>query len=139
MPKLTAILSILILAGLAFTAPAGAADDPAPAPADAPWAVAATDTSPAVMTRTIENVTIDYHIVPDDYDALKLSVEPCRESMAKWYEKDGLAPEGAQDVKTSMADAFHNARLNCTLSDGLEDRFLDGFDAAYAQFQALNQ
>ncbi|MBW8755673.1 MAG: hypothetical protein JF595_16305 [Sphingomonadales bacterium] len=98
----------------------------------ASWSV-----SPTAFSRTLENVSIDYHLVPDDYDSLKVTVTPCDASPTPWYEKDDLAPEAAQDVRNAIAEELHNARLNCKLADGLEDRIMTGFDAAYAQFETL--
>jgi hypothetical protein len=129
MRKGTSIACALLLAATPF------ADEPARAQA-ADWSVGKTAASPVALSRTLESVSIDYHLVPDDYDSLKVTVTACGEG-GPWYEKDDLAPKAAQDVRDAIAEELHNARLNCKLADGLEDRIMTGFDAAYAQFETL--
>ena len=116
-----------------------------PALADMPpagWVVAKTPDSPASMVRTLDGVTIDYHLVPDDYDIMRVSVNPCG-SGGEWAIKDSLSPPGETTaeriafLRKNVLEDLHNARLNCTIPDGIEDRLLDGFDAAYTQFEKL--
>ena len=121
---------------------------PSGAWADAPasgWVVGKTADSPAAMVRTLEGVAIDYHLVPDDYDVMKVSVSPCGSgSDQPWYIKDSLSPPGETSaerlafLRKNVLEGIHNARLNCPVPDGIEDRLLEGFDAAYAQFEKLN-
>ncbi|WP_421846291.1 hypothetical protein [Novosphingobium sp.] len=96
------------------------------------------------MVRTLEGLTLDYHIVPGDYDIMQVSVKPCGSGDDPWYMKDSLSPPGETSaerlafLRKNALEDLHNARLNCPISEGIEDRLLDGFDAAYAQFEKLN-
>ena len=126
-------LSSVLAAALAWSAPALAADV---APG---WVVGKSDDSPVTLSRTLEAVTIEYRYVPDDYDTLKLTVDPCGDG--PWYIKDSMDPQGASAaergkfVATTIAEDLHNARLNCTLPAGVEDRLQAGFAQAWAQFE----
>jgi len=128
--------SVLALVAVPF---AGWAQAPATG-----WVVGKTADSPDAMVRTLEGVTVDYHLVPGDYDVMKVSVKPCGTGDDPWYIKDSLSPPGETSaerlafLRKNVLEDIHNARLNCPIPDGIEDRLLDGFDAAYAQFEKLN-
>jgi hypothetical protein len=116
---------------------AGLAMSQAAVAKDTAWAAAKTPASPAVLTRSLENVSLHYHAVPNDSDSLKLTVTGCGDE--PWSEKDDLDPDGIEDVRTALDDALASARNDCTLSKGLEERFMAGFDAAYAKFEKLKK
>ncbi|MBW8784819.1 MAG: hypothetical protein JF593_09300 [Novosphingobium sp.] len=126
-----------ILAGLLLAAAAAA-----PAVPEG-WTVTAADAKAPVLAHTLVPVTIEYRTVPDDYDTLTLTVDPC--GQGPWHEKDSIAPQGdtpaarAADLRKAIADEFHNARLNCTLPEWIEAAMLAGFDAAYLQLEAAKK
>ena len=107
------------------------------------WKVVQTADSPAVMSRSVDGLTITYAIDPEDYNALTVAVDPCGEG--PWHIKDGLDPSGetvsarGAHLRKAIVEDLHNARLNCPLPDGIEDRIMTGFDEAYAQFEKLDQ
>lgn len=107
------------------------------------WTVVQTEDSPAVMSRSMDGMTVTYAYDPEDYNSLKVAVEPC--SGNSWYIKESIEPEGetlaarSASLKAAIAQDMHNARLNCKLPDGVEDRIMTGFDEAYAQFEKLDQ
>ena len=115
-------LALFAVAALATATPALAAD-----PA---WKVEPPNNGAASMTRTIENVTLVYARVPDDYDSLTITVADCGDQ--QWSQKDSLDQVSADELKEAVSEAFDNARGNCTVSDGIEARFMDGFEAAFA-------
>ena len=101
------------------------------------WQIArATTAMPAGMHRTVENVTVDYSRVDADTEQLRVVVNDCGDPA--WNQVANPAPEGTQDLKDAIADAFRDARTSCKISDGVEERIMSGFDAAFAQFQALS-
>ena len=128
------LLSVLA-AMLAWSGPASAAD------AAPGWVVGKSDDSPVTLSRTLEVVTIEYRFVPGDYDTLKITVDPCGDG--PWYIKDAMDPQGgsAADrgkfVATTIAEDLRNARLNCTLPAGVEDRLQAGFAQGWAQFEGV--
>ena len=115
---------LAVLASLALAAPVHAADDPA-------WVVGKTASSPKAMVRTIGNVTIDYHVVPGDTDSASITVTGCGDE--PWSMNEGLDHVTAGSLRQTVGELFTNARLNCPVADGLEQRFLTGFDAAFQQ------
>lgn len=127
----------------AILAPGAALLVAASASGVAGWKVVQTDDSPAVMSRSVEGLTITYAIDPEDYNALTVAVDRC--GQGPWHIKDGLDPTGdtvalrGAALRKAIAEDLHNARLNCPLPQGLEDRIMTGFDEAYAQFEKLDQ
>lgn|GEM_PF-3453840 len=115
------ILSMVAM-GMALALPARAAD--------APWVVTGGSPTSAAIKRTIENVTVDYRLIPGEYDRLSITVAS-RCGDGPWTMSYELAPESFSDVRETMGQMFNNAVMNCTLSEGLEARFIDGLDAAY--------
>jgi len=110
-------LALTLLGSLVLAAPARAADGD--------WAV-----GKAGMSRTIENVTVDYHIRPGDTDQLLIAVKGCGDE--PWGMSEDLSTGLIEPVRDALAEEFTNARLNCKLSEGLEARFMAGFEAALA-------
>jgi len=115
--KHTLAVALALSGSLVLAAPARAADGD--------WAV-----GKGGMSRTIENVTVDYRLRPGDTDQLVIVVKGCGDE--PWGMSEDLSTGLVDPVREAMAEEFANARLNCTLSEGLEARFLAGFDAAFA-------
>ncbi|MBO0749406.1 MAG: hypothetical protein J2O44_03110 [Porphyrobacter sp.] len=83
------------------------------------------------MSRTLENVTLSYKRVPDDDDTLRITVSGCGDP--PWSMQESLNGVTAENLHDAVAEAFDNARLNCKLARGLEDRFMAGFDEAFVK------
>lgn len=99
------------------------------------------------MTRTIVPLSLYYRITVDEYNlvahALSLAVTGCGDGQLSTTEV--INPHGASlearraEVRESMARELRNAIGVCKLSPDVETRILQGFDAAYAEFEALNK
>jgi hypothetical protein len=124
MPKRTEFVSLFVI-GLAAVAPTSASAQ------EAAWTVAPPANGSASMSRTLENVTLTYKRVPSDEDTLRITVKGCGDQ--PWYMESSLNGVTAESLHDDVAEEFHNARLNCKLADGLEDRFMAGFDEAFAR------
>jgi hypothetical protein len=83
------------------------------------------------MSRTVENVTLAYKRSSTDDDHLHITVGNCGSS--PWEMDESLNGTTAETLRDSAKEEFDNARLNCKLADGLEDRFMAGFDEAFAR------
>src|SRR6478609_1962413 len=123
MSKRTDISSILALMVMALSNPASA-QEPA-------WTVTPSANGSASMSRTIENVTLAYKRVSGDDDSLRITVAGCGDD--GWYMEDSLNGVTARSLRDDIAEEFTNARLNCKLADGVEDRLMAGFDEAFAR------
>lgn len=104
---------------------------PALAGGDGGWAVRKAPDSPVGMSRTIDGVTVDYYLVPGDYDALSIKVADC--GGQPWDMDESINAADAESLRPSVAELFANARMNCQLAENIEDRFLAGFDEAFNQ------
>jgi hypothetical protein len=115
---------LLPLAGsLICSAPAVAAD-----PA---WLVEPS----ASMSRTIESVTVTYTRHSDENDSLRITVANCGDD--GWSMEDGINTVTADSLRKAIDEEFENARLNCKLADGVEDRMMADFDEAFAKVKPM--
>ena len=112
-----------VLVAMVFAIPA-AAQEPA-------WTVVPPANGAASMSRTLENVTLAYKRVPGDDDTLRITVAGCGDD--GWYMQDSLNGVTARSLRDDIAEEVTNARLNCKLADGVEDRLMAGFDEAFAR------
>ena len=87
------------------------------------------------MARTLDNVTLTYKRVPDDDDTLRITVNGCGDT--PWYMEESLNGVTAESLRDSAKEEFDNARLNCKLAEGFEDRFMAGFDDAFAKVKPV--
>ena len=104
---------------------------PALAAGDSGWGVSKAADAPVGMSRTVEGVTVDYHLVPGDYDSLSIKVANC--GGQPWGMEESINAPDADSLKPGMAELFTNARMNCKIADGIEDRFMAGFAEAFDQ------
>jgi len=105
---------------------ASAADDPA-------WTVKAPVNGAGAMSRTVDTVTLAYTRMPTEDDTLRLTVRGCGDE--PWYIEESLNGTTAQTLRDSAKEEFDNARLNCKLADGVEERMMAGFDEAFARLK----
>jgi hypothetical protein len=124
MPKRTDICPMLVIAMMGALPMRVAAQAPA-------WTVVPPASGSASMTRTLENVTLTYKRAPGDDDHLHITVAHCGDS--PWEMDSSLNGVTAKSLRDDIAEEFTNARLNCKLADGVEDRLMAGFDEAFAQ------
>jgi len=83
------------------------------------------------MSRTLENVTLAYKRTPDDDDHLHITVGNCGDS--PWEMDESLNGVTAKRLRDAVAEEIDNAKLNCKLADGFEDRLMAGFGEAFAR------
>jgi len=103
-----------------------------PAVAQEPtWAVVPPANGSASMSRTLEDVTLTYKRTPGGDDHLHISVGNCGSS--PWEMDESLNGVTAATLRDAIAEEFTNARLNCKLADGVEERLMAGFDQAFAR------
>ncbi|HSQ95009.1 MAG TPA: hypothetical protein VLM18_02755 [Croceibacterium sp.] len=95
------------------------------------WTVVPPANGSASMTRTLENVTLAYKRTPDDDDRLHITVGDCGDS--PWEMDESLNGVTAKGLRDTVAEAIYNAKLNCKLAEGVEDRLMAGFDEAFAK------
>lgn len=107
-----------------------AASGPAAAQASA-WTVVPPASGSASMSRTVDNITLAYKRTSGDEDSLRITVRGCGD--APWYMESSLNGVTAESLRDAIAEEFVNARLNCKLADGTDDRVMAGFDEAFAQ------
>ena len=146
MPKLTDISAILAAATLALAFPAQA-QTPAPATSgNTGWLIARNKEGLLVLSRKLDNLSIEYRAgAAGGADFLRVRARPCDEQTPNWVQDDDVTPTGdtAQDRRDSVSDAItdsvQNAGIACTLADDLEDRIMEGFEAAYTQFAKLKK
>jgi hypothetical protein len=124
MPKHADTSLILIFGAAAFWFAPALADDPA-------WILSAAAPSAGSMSRTVDNVTLTYTRNPADSDGLRLTVRDCGDT--PWDIEESLNGVTAERLRDAVKEEFENARLNCKLADGIEDRFMIGFDEAFAK------
>jgi hypothetical protein len=83
------------------------------------------------MSRTLENITLAYKRSPTDDDHLHIAVGNCGGS--PWEMDESLNGVTAAALRDAIAEEIDNAKLNCTLAEGIEDRLMAGFDEAFAK------
>ncbi|CAN7553069.1 hypothetical protein LJR219_003958 [Phenylobacterium sp. LjRoot219] len=115
-----------------------------PADQDAGWSVTAGTGPGPVMTRTIPPVTIYYRVTVDEYNlftpTLTLTVADCGDK--PWSKMESVDPQGdspaarAAEVRELISKELADAADHCPLPGGIAARLLEGFEAAYAQFEA---
>jgi hypothetical protein len=98
---------------------------------DGSWTVVPPAKGVTSMSRTVENVTLTYKRSPDDDDHLHIAVG-CGGG-GPWEMDESLNGVTAETLRESITEEIDNAKLNCKLADGVEDRLLAGFDEAFAQ------
>jgi hypothetical protein len=87
------------------------------------------------MSRTVDNVTLAYIRMPDEDDSLRLTVRGCGDE--PWYMEESLNGVTAESLRDSAKEEFENARLNCKIADGVEERVMVGFDEAFAKVKPI--
>jgi hypothetical protein len=127
MPKRADIFSIVVMGAVMQTVPAAAQKEA--------WAVVPPANGSASMSSTLENVTLTYKRTPDDDDHLHITVGNCGSS--PWEMDESLNGTTAESLRDSAKEEFDNARLNCKLADGVEQRMMASFDEAFAQVKPV--
>ncbi|MGZ3199126.1 MAG: hypothetical protein ACXWI5_04805 [Croceibacterium sp.] len=84
------------------------------------------------MSRTVENVTLAYKRTPDDDDHLHIAVGNC-DGSSPWEMDESLNGVSAKSLRDAVAEEIDNAKLNCKLAEGVEDRLMAGLDEAFAR------
>ena len=102
---------------------------------DAAWTVAPPDKGASSMSRTIEDVTLVYQRKPDDDDTLRLTVKGCGDT--PWYIQESLNGVTLESLRADVAEEFTNARLNCKLADGVEQRMLARLEDAFSKVKPM--
>jgi hypothetical protein len=87
------------------------------------------------MSRSIDNVTLTYKRSSGENDSLRITIADCGDD--GWSMEDGINTVTADSLREDIAEEFENARLNCTLAQGLEDRMMAGFDEAFAKVKPM--
>jgi hypothetical protein len=87
------------------------------------------------MSRTVDNVTLTYTRHSADNDTLRITVAGCGDE--PWYMQDDINTVTADSLRKDIAEEFENARLNCKLTDGVEERMMAGFDEAFARVKPM--
>jgi hypothetical protein len=119
----------ILIAMVAFgvSVPADAQDDA--------WAVKSAIPIAGSMSRSVDDVTLTYTRNPADSDGLRLTVRGCGEPA--WYIDESLNGVTAESLRDSAKEEFDNARLNCKIADGVEERVMAGFDEAFARVKPI--
>jgi hypothetical protein len=87
------------------------------------------------MSRTVDNITLTYTRNSTDSDGLRLTVRHCGDE--PWDIEEGLNGVTAESLRDSAKEEFENARLNCKIADGVEERVMAGFDEAFARVKPI--
>lgn len=116
-------------------------------PPDARWSITRSSETGPVMARTVGSITMDLRVVTDEYNmftpTLELELADC--GGKRWSASESASPVGATvadratRVREIAADMFGKARQSCSVTVDQEASLLDGFEAAYARFEAIRQ
>jgi hypothetical protein len=87
------------------------------------------------MSHTVDTVTLVYARTPGEDDTMRLSVRGCGDT--QWYIDESLNGVTAESLRDSAKEEFDNARLNCKIADGVEERVMAGFDEAFARVKPI--
>jgi hypothetical protein len=99
------------------------------------WHVVAPSNGAGSMSRTADAVTLAYTRNPADEDTLRITVRGCGDG--PWYMEESLNGVTAASLRDSAKEEFENARLNCKIADGVEERVMAGFDEAFARVKPI--
>jgi hypothetical protein len=100
-----------------------------------PWTIKAATAGAGSMSRTVDTITLAYTRMQSDDDTLRLTVRGCGDQ--PWYMEESLNGVTAESLRDSAKEEFENARLNCKIADGVEERVMAGFDEAFARVKPI--
>ena len=114
--------------GAQWAGPVVAAEDPQ-------WTATAGGPGAGSMTRTVDTVTLAYERLPGEDDSLLITVRDCGDE--PWHMEESLNSVTAETLRDAVKEEFENARLNCKIADGVEERVMHGFDEAFAKVKPI--